>query len=338
MKKALLCGQFISKPYKGITRGVKEGFESLGYETYPLEFEEADDLKDIMEKILAIKPDVVFTQAIIDRGKFNNVDVTSMLAHLKKILNFKLVYQEGDYKDVKEREAADMSMFDLILFNQDYQLDEHAKKWGIERSKCIVFPYASFIYKHPPQNCFFTPSNFNIRYPLVFIGSTGNQYPFRQKVLKVLRNVVTIKPKNRNIDGVDYMPKYKEILNDIDAWEASVEEDGVKFFYFMSNSTMRMYDMAATDSNLYLRMALKPERDITEVEDENLYEDHLETIIAGVKDRILKMPGKPWTNQTAARQAYIDWRRGVSKARSMFDKGYTNNPQTVYPKSFGDID
>lgn len=141
-----------------------------------------------------------------------------------------------------------------------------------------------------------------------------------------------------NIDGVDYVPKYKEILNDIDAWETSVEEDGVKFFYFMSNSTMRIYDMATSDSNMYLRMSLKPERDITEVEDENLYEDHLETIIAGVKDRILKMPGKPWTNQTAARQSYIDWRRGVSKARSMFDKGYTNNPQTVYPQSFGQID
>jgi len=204
MKKALLLGQFVSKPWKGIARGVKEGFESLGYETYPVEFQEANDLKDIMEKILEIKPDIIFCQAIIDRGKFKPLDTTSMLNHLKKVLNFKLVYQEGDYKDIKERISADMSMFDLILFNQDYQLDEHAEFWNIDRKKCVVFPYASFQYTHPPKDCFFTPSNFNVKYPLVFIGTTGDHYTFRNKVLEVLRNVVTIKPKDRNVEGVNY--------------------------------------------------------------------------------------------------------------------------------------
>lgn len=141
-----------------------------------------------------------------------------------------------------------------------------------------------------------------------------------------------------NVDGTDFVPKYKEILNDIDAWESSVREEGVKFFFFLSNSSLRIYDMGTSDSNLYIRMAVKPVRDITEVEDERIYEDYLETIVAGVKARILTMPGKPWTNQTAARQADIDWRRGTSHARSRFDKGYTNNPQTVNPQSFGQID
>ena len=141
-----------------------------------------------------------------------------------------------------------------------------------------------------------------------------------------------------NIDGSDYRPKYKEILNDLGAWESSVREEYVKCFFFLSNSLMRIYDMKTSDSDLYIRMAVKPIRSITEVEDESIYEDHLETIVAGTKARILKMPGKPWTNQTAARQADIDWRRGTSKARSMFDKGYTNNPQTVRPQSFGQLD
>lgn len=141
-----------------------------------------------------------------------------------------------------------------------------------------------------------------------------------------------------NIDGTDYIPKYKEVINTIDAWESSINNDSVKYFYFMTNSTLRIYDMSTSDSDLYLRIALKPERDITEVEDENLYEDHLETIAAGVRARILKMPGKPWYNRLASHQAYIDWRRGVSKARANFDKGYTNTPQTVYARSFGDID
>ena len=141
-----------------------------------------------------------------------------------------------------------------------------------------------------------------------------------------------------NIDGTDYIPKYKEVVNTIDAWDSSVHSDSVKYFYFLSNSTLRIYDMSTADSNLYLRIALKPERDITEVEDENLYEDHLETIAAGVRSRILNMPGKPWYSRLSAQQAHIDWRRGVSKARANFDKGYTRNPQAVNPVSFGGID
>ena len=141
-----------------------------------------------------------------------------------------------------------------------------------------------------------------------------------------------------NIDGVDYVPKYKEVINTIDAWDSSIHSEFVKFFYFMSNSTIRVYDIASGDSNLYLRIALKPERDITEVEDENLYEDHLETIIAGVKSRILRMPGKTWHNKAGAYDAYVTWRRGVSKARANFDKGYTNTPQVVNPRSFGGLD
>ena len=141
-----------------------------------------------------------------------------------------------------------------------------------------------------------------------------------------------------NIDGVDYEPAYKEVLNTIDAWDGSVGSSSVKYFHFVSNDTLRVYDMGTGDSNMYLRIALKPERDITEVEEESLYEDHLETIAAGVKARILRMPGKPWTSQTAAKQSHIDWRRGLSKARANFDKGYTRNPQAVNPRSFGGID
>jgi len=141
-----------------------------------------------------------------------------------------------------------------------------------------------------------------------------------------------------NIDGVDYIPRYKEVLNTIDAWDSSVSSGSSKYFFFVNNSTVRLYDMSAGDSNLYMRIAIKPIRDISEVEDEFLYEDHVETIAAGVRQRILGMPGKAWSDLNASRRAFIEWRRGISKARSNFDKGYTNNSQTVYPKSFGDID
>jgi hypothetical protein len=141
-----------------------------------------------------------------------------------------------------------------------------------------------------------------------------------------------------NIDGVDYLPLYKEVLNTIDAWDSSVSSGNAKFFFFINNYTVRMYDMNAGDTNLYMRVALKPVRDITEVADEFLYEDHVETISAGVRSKVLGMPGKSWTDINGAKRAFIDWRRGITKARSNFDKGYTNNSQTVHPKSFGDLD
>lgn len=141
-----------------------------------------------------------------------------------------------------------------------------------------------------------------------------------------------------NVDGVEYAPSYKEVLNEIDCWDSSIGGGNEKFFYFVNNTTLRIYDMDSGDDNLYLRIALKPTRDITEVEEEWLYEDHVDTIAAGVKARILTMPGKAWENQAAAKRAFIDWRRGITKARSNFDKGYTRNPGTVFPRSFGDID
>ena len=140
-----------------------------------------------------------------------------------------------------------------------------------------------------------------------------------------------------NIDGVDYLPLYKEVLNTIDAWDSNVSSGNEKFFFFISNSTVRLYDMSAGDGNLYMRIALKPVRDIEEVEDESLYEDHVEIIAAGVRHRILGMPGKTWSDLNASKRAYIDWRRGISKARSNFDKGYTNNSQSAYAQTFSGV-
>jgi len=138
-----------------------------------------------------------------------------------------------------------------------------------------------------------------------------------------------------NIDGVEYEPQYKEIVNTLDAFDNDIKIEGVKFFWFKDDDTIRIYDMDDSDENLYIRIIVKPIRAITTVADEFIYEDHIETIAAGVRYRILGMPGKPWTSPTGAKQAYIDWRRGISKARANRDRGYTKNPQTVHPRSFG---
>lgn len=139
-----------------------------------------------------------------------------------------------------------------------------------------------------------------------------------------------------NVDGVDYDLEYKELVNDITYWD-SIKDDNVKYFYFVDANTIRIYDMDSGDDNLFIRLAVKPKRDVTAV-DEVLFDDHIETIAAGAKYRILAMPGKAWTNTGAANTYYREYRRGLTKARVNFDKGYTRQPGNVYPRSFGNID
>jgi len=139
-----------------------------------------------------------------------------------------------------------------------------------------------------------------------------------------------------NIDGLDYDLEYREILNTIENWEA-LKDDTKKYFFFVNDNTLRIYDMDTSDDDIYIRLAVKPKRSITEIED-MIYDDHVETIAAGTKYRILIMPGKPWTDRATAKDYFTLWRRGVTKARLNFDKGYTREPGTVYPRSFGGID
>lgn len=139
-----------------------------------------------------------------------------------------------------------------------------------------------------------------------------------------------------NVDGVDYALEYKEVVNDISDWE-TIKSDNVKYFYFVDGNTIRVYDMDSGDDNMFMRLAVKPTRSVTSVDDV-LFDDHVETIAAGAKFRILMMPGKAWTDKASANDYFLFWRRGLTKARVNFDKGYTRQPGHVYPRSFGMID
>jgi hypothetical protein len=68
--------------------------------------------------------------------------------------------------------------------------------------------------------------------------------------------------------------------------------------------------------------------------DDLLYKDFLDTIVAGVKYRIMAMPGKEWTNLTAADVNYRLWRRGLSRAKIIAEKGRTRRSQEVNPRQF----
>lgn len=141
-----------------------------------------------------------------------------------------------------------------------------------------------------------------------------------------------------NLDGLHKYPEYREILNTIPdtQWEM-LHDDDVIYFSFPNNNTLRVYDRETSDSNLYIVLALKPERDVTKV-DEFFLEDWLDTICAGVKYRILSMPNKEWTNKAAARENWIQWKRGLSKAKAKVRKKFTKTALEVQPRSFGEID
>lgn len=141
-----------------------------------------------------------------------------------------------------------------------------------------------------------------------------------------------------NLDGVPKYPQKREFVNDIasDIWE-NISDDSYIYFYFYDNTTLRVYDRDTSDESLYVAMAVKPVRTITTIDD-FIYEDYLDTIVAGVKWRIMSMPGKEWSNPRAAQRNYIEWRRGCSKVKAMVMKSFSKIPIEVHPRTFGNID
>lgn len=68
-------------------------------------------------------------------------------------------------------------------------------------------------------------------------------------------------------------------------------------------------------NGLTLRVALKPTRDSTEVEDV-IYEDYAEVIAAGALSRLMRSAGKPYTNVEMAGVNQQLFQQGINLARS----------------------
>ena len=139
-------------------------------------------------------------------------------------------------------------------------------------------------------------------------------------------------------DSLRYRPERKEIVSDIpdSMWQSMVQE-GAIYFTFPTNKIFRVFDVQTTWDNLYVIMSIKPTRTATVV-DESVYEHHLDTIVAGVKHKILSMPGKEWSNKFAAREQYVMYRRGLSSAKARIMRRYSGWPMEATPRSFNRID
>ena len=136
------------------------------------------------------------------------------------------------------------------------------------------------------------------------------------------------------IDTTPYIPEAREILNTIEYWDIVKEQD-TKYFHFVDNYLLRLYDMSTSDSYAYIKMTCKPLR-TAETFDEVLYEDYSDVIAAGAKYRILSSADKEWSNTEMMRINYRKWRRGLSRAKMRRNKNFTHVSQHANWRSFGE--
>lgn len=138
-----------------------------------------------------------------------------------------------------------------------------------------------------------------------------------------------------NLDGTPKYAKFRDILNTIpdSIWDVQAEDNTI-YFSFPSSMTLRIYDRSASENYLFVKLAVKPTRSAEEVDD-ILMEDWLDVISAGVRYRLLNMPNKEWTDPNVAALMYVDWRRGLSRARMKMLKSYSGKPLEVNPRYFG---
>lgn len=77
-----------------------------------------------------------------------------------------------------------------------------------------------------------------------------------------------------------------------------------------------------TSNAIFMRVALKPTRASTQVDD-SLYEEYLEPIASGAVARLMLMPAKPYTNPQLALAQKSLFEAGVNQARQRASRGHT---------------
>lgn len=135
-----------------------------------------------------------------------------------------------------------------------------------------------------------------------------------------------------NIDGVWWTPGYMSTLSDITHY-ATIKDSSVKYFNFPDANTIRIYNIAVTDTALVLKMSFTPPATVTSVDD-FLFTEWAEPIIAGAKYRILSMPEKVWTNEKAAIHNQYLFRAGVTEAIARVTKGFTRSSTYAKPRGY----
>jgi hypothetical protein len=145
------------------------------------------------------------------------------------------------------------------------------------------------------------------------------------------------------IDSQPYIPFKRNIRNTLTNFDyigtgvgSTVADDTrFKYFWIPQNYVIRIFDMDTSMSNLYLKISLKPLRSATTI-DTDIFEDWSEALIEGAKYRILKQPGKAWTDLQAAEVSRREYRKYLSQAKQAAMSGGTSvHQENIKWKSFG---
>jgi len=132
------------------------------------------------------------------------------------------------------------------------------------------------------------------------------------------------------VNSVAWELEKREVVNHADH---VASESTKKFYYFPDYQTALVYPITAA-CDIYLDVAVAPLGSATTFED-ILFDDWLDPILAGARERLFKMPGKTWTNFELVPENQREFRRGVVSARNKVGKNATNQSSMVYPRSFG---
>jgi hypothetical protein len=138
------------------------------------------------------------------------------------------------------------------------------------------------------------------------------------------------------VDTTEYIPHKRDIRTTVTNF-SSLKDDNYKYYWIPENYLIRLFDMGTANEKIWMKLALKPLRSATEVDD-HIFEDWSEAIVAGAKFKLLSMPGKDWSDSEGARYYRSEWRKYLSQAKKATLKGGTAYAEGVNWKSFGDID
>lgn len=131
-------------------------------------------------------------------------------------------------------------------------------------------------------------------------------------------------------------------LDELDTYHPgwrTLEEKKPKMFLMVTDETIRLIGKPTEDypEGLKVTVALKPERDATEVPD-FIYEDWAETIASGVLSKLHGMSMKPWAEPQLVTFHYRKYRNGLTRAKSKAHKSRQGQVKTtIKPRKFGEL-
>ena len=137
---------------------------------------------------------------------------------------------------------------------------------------------------------------------------------FSEVKLTIPEHTRIIKVLSANMDGRILVPASEKVLdNQVPDWRDHSGEP--RAFFEMPPNTLRLWPtpVRETVGELQMTLALMPTRAANFV-DEDLVDNWLEGLTAGVQARLMDMPDKPWTNHQMAMKLAEQYETAVRHA------------------------